>query len=547
MHTRISVGIMVHEPYIALKDAACAADQGADMIEWRIDPFLAESEPDLIENRIDDIRRLIKNAPLPCIVTCRTKAEGGLYRGSLDDLAYLLNALLTTDDPQERADFIDIEYQALDNSPKIAQLMSLFASSDASPENQHTRLILSMHDFAGRPADLSRKILAMRQIEAASVIKVAYTARSIRDNLEIFDLLQESDRPMIALAMGEFGLMSRVLAPKFNAFATFACLEASTPTAPGQPTITDLLDLYHFRDIDRQTQCFGIVGWPVSQSLSPLVHNAGFNADNINSVYLPMPALAHDSDDKTTFASFKATICSLMDCSALGFAGASVTLPFKEHLFELASQLDWAIDEPSQHAQAANTIACTESGICVFNTDASAAVDPLQAELGELQNRDIAIVGAGGVARSIAAELCTRHANVHIYNRNPDRAQTLAQTLGSFGNGSITANSIDDLPEACADAFVNCTPVGMAGSEHADELSIPIPDMKDLRTGVVFLDTVYNPVNTPMLKAATGNHFTTIDGITMFVAQAHAQFKLWTGQAPPVDLFDGLCRANQPG
>src|SRR5690606_36932426 len=98
-----------------------------------------------------------------------------------------------------------------------------------------TRLILSTHDFNGRPADLTRKILAMQAEPACAVVKVAYRARSIRDNLELFDTLSERQKPTIALGMGEFGLMSRALAPKFGGFLTFASLRDESATAPGQP------------------------------------------------------------------------------------------------------------------------------------------------------------------------------------------------------------------------------------------------------------------------------------------------------------------------
>ena len=90
--------------------------------------------------------------------------------------------------------------------------------------------------------------------------------------------------------------------------------------------------------------------------------------------------------------------------------------------------------------------------------------------------------------------------------------------------------------------YINCTPVGMTGGPDPDGLSIPIPDMPPLPPETVFFDTVYNPIETPMLKAAKEHGYRTIDGVQMFVKQAEAQFELWTGQSAPEDLFDTLVR-----
>src|SRR5690606_31825293 len=128
-------------------------------------------------------------------------------------------------------------------SPAFRERLFAAMEEQRSATDRPTSLILSFHDTKGRPADLLRKLSAMRAVEEAAVLKVAITARSLRDNLELFDLLAEADRPMIAIAMGQFGLMSRVLAGKFGALLTFASLSRESTTAPGQPTIRELLDL----------------------------------------------------------------------------------------------------------------------------------------------------------------------------------------------------------------------------------------------------------------------------------------------------------------
>ena len=116
-------------------------------------------------------------------------------------------------------------------------------------------------------------------------------ARSVRDNLEAFDILATRTKPTIALCMGEFGLMSRVLAPKFGGFLTFASDAEGTGTAPGQPTARELRDLYRFESVRPATRVFGVIGWPVAHSRSPAFHNARFADAGHDGVYLPIPGL----------------------------------------------------------------------------------------------------------------------------------------------------------------------------------------------------------------------------------------------------------------
>ena len=136
--------------------------------------------------------------------------------------------------------------------------------------------MLSTHDFDRRPADLLQRVEAMSNEPACSVIKIAWQARSLRDNLEALDLVADRTTPMVVLCMGEFGLMSRVLAAKSGALLTYASAGVGAETAPGQPTIDDLLGRYRFDRIGPATAVYGVIGWPVAQSLSPVIHNAGF-------------------------------------------------------------------------------------------------------------------------------------------------------------------------------------------------------------------------------------------------------------------------------
>lgn len=581
MPTLLCVPIMVEDEPTAHRHAAEARDAGADIVEFRIDSFFTgsrSSDGSLDEREVRAIQRLIRDCPVPCIVTCRAASEAGGTGGyDGDDMARiaLYEALGTGAGEQTPPRYLDVELATYSRSANIRQKVNLAVDHPAQRRTMSTGLILSTHDFAGRPPDLLRRLAAISHEPAARIAKVAITARSVRDNLELFDLLAENaaDKPMIALAMGRFGLMSRVLAPKFGGFLTFGALRPGAGTAPGQPTVRELLEVYRFRSINRQTRLLGVIGWPVEQSMSPVIHNAGLEAyradswdiadrDPCNAVYLPLPV-------GPEYEHFKATIDALIEHPRLDFAGCSVTVPHKQHLVRFARERiaagdsRWTIDAVSTLAGAANTLIIERAGeqytaARVENTDAPAAAGCLAQALETLVGRTIALVGAGGVSRAIAAGLLAEDARVVVMNRTRESADRMIEELRSrlsddAARRRLSAADIADLPNINPDAVVNCTPQGMTGGPAPSVCAVDPqllrawaeahrsrPDRGEVEP-VVF-DTVYNPLRTPLLAAADELGLTLIDGLGMFVAQAGMQFTAWTHRPAPLRLFDRICR-----
>jgi len=485
----------------ALERAATAVADGARMIEWRID-MLAEAP-----EAATAVQRLVRDSPAPCLVTCRPEWEGGGFGGEERTRVALLETLVESGDLPR---YVDVELVAY-RRERFAEIAAGFGE---------TGLILSSHDFDGRPADLIRRIETMTSDEDASVVKVAWRARSIRDNLEAFDLLAERRKPMIALCMGEYGLPSRVLAGKFGGFLTFAAPEADATSAPGQPTLDDLRSLYRFDDIGPSTRVYGVIGWPVEHSRSPHLHNAGFTAVGHDGVYLPLPV-------PPEWEHFKASVGALVDHERLDFAGASVTLPHKEHLVRFVTERGGAVDALAARLGAANTlIVGDDGGLSCTNTDAPAAVEALGADAGSR----IAVLGAGGVARAVAGGLADAGMHVVVFNRTAERAAQLAGDLG----GGIEAAQLADLTGGF-DVYVNCTPVGMEGGPDPDGSPLPESVALDERTTV--FDTVYTPTRTPLIKEAEARGSRVVTGAEMFVRQAALQFGTWTGEAVPLALF----------
>jgi 3-dehydroquinate dehydratase/shikimate dehydrogenase len=545
--TLICVPIPVTDPHLAAADAAQAKQHGADLIEFRIDEFFSgDHDTHAAENQARQLATLISQSPLPCIVTCRTAAEGGHYDGPEDARIALFEHLARANAKGHHPPrYIDVEHSSYTRSANLRQKVNLALNipggvGQPTPDSP-TSLILSLHDTRARPADLLRRLADMYATPAASIVKVAYTARSLRDSLELLDLTEHAPKPTIALAMGEFGLLSRVLAPKFRGFLTFAPLRPASATAPGQPTLDDLLNLYRVRSVTPDTRVYGVIGYPVAHSLSPLVHNAAFAAAKINAVYLPLP-IAPGPDPAATDLSLKATLLELIHHPRLHLRGVSVTFPFKESLIRLAAQQSWGIDPDALAIGAANTLTISEQGaISLSNTDAPATQSCLESALGTLAGKHIAILGAGGVASAAAHAAARAGARLSIYARQQPAAESLAARVRDHvPDAQAAAADWNSVPSITSDAIINGTPVGMTGGPAPGES--PIPDLSRLGPSTVVMDTVYSPVETPLLRAARAAGLATIDGVSLFTRQAAAQFALWTGSPPEKGLFERLVR-----
>ncbi|MGQ0629355.1 MAG: type I 3-dehydroquinate dehydratase [Phycisphaerales bacterium] len=590
--TLLCVPILVAEIPAALADAREARDSGADLIEFRIDAFFHGEGFEKEEAATREIIDLVARSPLPCIVTCRPVLEGGHYDGPDDARIALferLGALPASGKPGALSPhYIDCELATYTRSANLKQKINLAVDHPGQLRDLVTALILSTHDFHTRPPDLFRQLDRMHAEPACRVIKIAYRARSLRDNLELLDLLADARdgraahgnsggsggaaKPTIALAMGPFGLMSRVLAPKFEGFLTFASLRAASATAPGQPTVRELLELYRFRSIGTATKVYGVVGYPVEHSLSPHVHNAGFESVGHDGVYLPLPI-------PPEFEHFKATVLDLIEHPHLDLSGLSVTHPHKENLARLATEASaegdprWAIDHFARDCGAANTLTIRRDargsviGLSATNTDALALLAalsetraqptpaPAQESTHEsthestgapiFAGRPCLVLGAGGTARSVGLALAQAGAVVHVHNRSHEKAEALAALLAAraglppdphLAPRAVTAADLAG-PLGRTFAFViNCTPVGMEGGPAGSPLQEPI--VRNFSPGCVVADCVYAPVQTPLLMQAAGAGLKTLSGLAMFVRQAAEQFSLWTRHAAPMKLFE---------
>jgi len=322
--------------------------------------------------------------------------------------------------------------------------------------------------------------------------------------------------------MGAAGLITRVLAKKFNSFLTFASLDDAQATAPGQITLAEIKQRFDWDRINPQTEVFGVIGDPVAHSLSPDLFNACFEKQNINALFLPF----HVQGDRSRFNDF---MDNVLKRPSLTFGGFSVTMPHKTAALDYAGRGGDFVENPAAAIGAANTLKIGFSSILsAYNTDCAGAIEALTESLAvgphELHKMKVAILGAGGVARAITAGLAELGADITIYNRTLTKAQALA------GEFHAKAAPLTDLPGIDAQIIINCTRLGMYPDVESSPVSADV-----FTADMTAFDTVYNPLNTKFLNDARAAGARTVCGAEMFIRQALAQFRIFVGQDPDPD------------
>jgi 3-dehydroquinate dehydratase/shikimate dehydrogenase len=353
----------------------------------------------------------------------------------------------------------------------------------------------------------------------ARILKLAVQAEEVTDCLPVFQLLDRArreGREIIAIAMGEAGLATRILGPSRGAFLAYGSLDESNRTAPGQTSAAALRELYRIDRLDRQAMITGLIGSPVAHSVSPQMHNAAFKALDQNAVYIPF-----EVDSLSAFVSRMVRPQTReLDWQ---LRGLSVTAPHKTTIME---HLDF-VEASARESGAVNTIVVDEKGLSGFNTDVVAFVLTLTEKLGALDGLRCAVIGAGGAARGVLRGLRQAGAQVTLFARDAARALPLVEKFAvSFA--TLAGARFDGF-----DVVVNTTPLGTRGP-----LEEETPAAAEQLTGARFVyDLVYNPRETRFLREARQAGCETMNGLPMLVAQAAEQFRLWTGMDAPIKLM----------
>ena len=255
------------------------------------------------------------------------------------------------------------------------------------------------------------------------------------------------------------------------------------------------------------------MGWPVSHSFSPAMHNGAAAALGLNLVYVPLPVRPEHLS------------LALAGLAALGFVGVNVTVPHKEAVLPLLG----GVDEAARLIGAVNTIKVDDDGqLQGYNSDWQGFLADLTQHGFVVSGRDCLVLGAGGSARAVAYGLGRSAAGrVAVVTRRSEQAQQLAADLQAlFPAGTFRAYTSGDLPHLLADLIVNCTPLGMSPATNSSPwpADVPIP------AGAFVYDLVYNPPQTRFMAQAMAAGNRAVNGLGMLLEQAMAAFEIWTGQ-----------------
>ncbi len=457
---------------------------------------MAEPLADFLELRLDlmkdyDLGALLQAATKPCIVTNRTKREGGQFAGTEEERVNILKKAMDAG-----AEYVDIET----STPK--ELLKPFLES-----GHKSKIILSYHNFTDTPEELEHLYKIMCEMPA-DVIKIVTYARDITNNLAVFKLIyraKKDDKKIIALCMGERGEISRILSPLLGGFLTFGSLETGKESAPGQITAVKLRDIYRVGDKRDLFKIYGVIGNPISKSMGYLIHNRAFKETGSSDIYVPFLV---DNVEKF-FKGFSPY-----------FEGLSVTMPFKEDIMAVIDE----VDETARKIGAVNTVVRDGEGWKGYNTDCTGAVKALEEHI-DLNGKKVLIIGAGGTAKAIGHGVREKGAKITVtYNKNKERGTQLAKELGA------EVVNVQDAGEEEVDVLINCSPVGMNPDVEATPIS-----SRHLRKGMIVFDSVYNPPETRLIRDAKAAGCIAISGIELFINQAVGQFELWTGQKAPAN------------
>lgn len=471
-----------------------AVKRGAKFVELRLD-FLAKAI---------DFKRLSPLKKCPWVATLRRPSDGGRFNGSEQDRLMVLRQAIVSGE----FEWVDLETDVADGIKRFGPV----------------KRIISYHNTSETPANLEDIYAKMIQ-QDGDVYKLSVTAQSPEDVARVMQIQRTAPKPTVAFCMGDIGQASRFLSLRFGAPWIYAAFNKERGIAPGLPSLDDFRTTYPVKSISADTKIFGVLGDPVSHSFSPLLHNHMYQKLGVNALYLP----------------FRVPRGQLPNATAayehFPVHGYSVTLPHKEGAAALARE-----SEPNvQVTGSANTLVRRDDGnFIAANTDYAAAIDSLKAHLAEgakdgpvtqLSQLSVLLLGAGGVARSIAYALHREGAQLTITSRTYERSQRLAEDVKCRAVDWHARHSIS------FDVLINCTPVGM----HPNVDEAPC-HFSILKPGTTVFDTIYTPETTLLIREARVRGADTITGVDMFVRQAARQIELFTGLAPDIDAMRTIMR-----
>ncbi|OAY49600.1 bifunctional 3-dehydroquinate dehydratase/shikimate dehydrogenase, chloroplastic isoform X2 [Manihot esculenta] len=477
-----------------------AREEGADLVEFRIDSMSF--------SHISQLHKLFQLRTLPAIVSFRADSWNASSSEDRNTSTCLQVMRLAVD---LNVEFVEMDYEVASDT-NMAECVY---------NRPNSKLIVSSYVNGGKPSpEKLGNLIACMQSTGADVIKLVINVEYITDLASVFKILAHCQVPLIALAVGSRGLISQLLGPKFGGFLVYGSL--GDKTVPGMPTLFSLRHVYKLEYINAETKVFGLISNPVGHSKGPILHNPAFRHTGYNGIYVPMQV----DDIKAFFRTYTGT----------DFAGFSVGIPHKEAAVGCCDE----VHPLAKSIGAVNTIVRrpTDGKLVGYNTDCEASISAIEDALRERQatngggsdasplaGKTFVLVGAGGAGRALAFGAKSRGAHVIVFNRNYERAKSLAHAVSGK---ALPYESLEKFRAEKVMILANASAVGMEPNSDQTPVS-----KEALKAYELVFDAVYTPRNTRLLQEAKEVGAIVVSGLEMFIRQAIGQFRLFTGGLAP--------------
>ncbi len=452
-----------------------------DILELRLDALDINNKEELQKAQV-----FPSQVSKPVILSFRRSDEGGLADISeRKRLSVLANVI------QGNFSYIDIEMNV--RKPSLEDYA----------KKHGIKIIRSMHFMNEFPDNLERK--ASKIALNGDIPKIAVNIGKTKDLIKLYTLSKKLSHieKKIIIGMGEWGLSSRILYRKFGSFLTFCAV--NDPAKIGLPSPEKMRALFRANEVTPSTKIYGVLGNPVNHSLSPKLHNNGFQKIGLNAVYVPFNA-----DDVRSF---------FILADLIAISGFSVTVPYKMAVIPYLAK----IPREGRQIGACNTVIRENGSWSGSNTDYYGFLSLIAKPLSQGLIKKAVVIGAGGAARAVVWALRNKGIQVTILNRTLDHAKKLALETGSSYDSLENAGSYS----YTAQLIVQSSSLGM------DEPSVDAAPSLQFNGSEIVCDLVYRPHETAFLKRASSFGCTIIHGLDMLTEQGKVQFKLFTGHEYP--------------
>lgn len=487
--THLVVSLVEKDPAGVEVSAKAAFESGADLVEVRLDHIRG-----LTAARAKDIRHAVRG---PAIATLRSAKEGGASRLGKREREELL--LMVSEAGFE---YIDLEFS------RDAKVLEAIREEEWRPH-----IIVSKH-FT-KPVSKSEVQGALRSaLDHGDIAKVAMACESAADAVMLAQIgldLSKRRKRFSVIGMGQQGQLTRACARAMGCELVYASLPGKA-AAPGQIEVGLQAEL-----LGGDAVLLGLVGHPVSHSVSKPMQEAAMAEAGLRGLYLPLdfPERAFDRS-------------ALKTLRALGFKGLNVTIPHKWKAYEMSHRRG----ENAKATEAVNTLSFRGTVVHGENTDVNGFSRLLDGKITITPGLRTLMVGAGGAARAVAYVLTERDARLSVLDKDKKRARALAR---KFRARAVTWSQLRG-ERAEFDLIVNCSPVGMKG--------LPGNPVKPwlFGPGKSFIDIIFNPPATEAMVEAEKKGGKALGGLEMLVQQGAESFRVWTGTEPDVGAMREAAR-----